>query len=190
MSADLREPPPNIKKDYYKIYVNLCFSYFIEMSTDTRNDELEELRKENQELKTQMLYLQAELDNMRKLIDKEINRAKEQMAEKLIIKLIYIYEELQNALSTIHEDREDSFVRGIKILLKEIEKMLREENVEILECIGKKFDPFIHEAVGYVNNEELEEGTVIAEVAKGYTLKGKLLRPARVLIVKNQKSKS
>lgn len=183
MSADLGEPPP-IKKDFMRCHP---LNYCIEMSTEERN-ELEELKKENQELKTQILYLQAELDNMRKLIEKEVDRAKQQITEKLVVNLIYVYEGLERALSTVREDKEDPFIEGIKILFKEIEKMLEEENVRVLESVGKKFDPFIHEAVGYVNNEELEDGTIVAEVARGYTLKGKLLRPARVIVVKNKKS--
>lgn len=152
--------------------------------------ESENLEKENQELKTQILYLQAELDNLRKLLEKEIERAKQQTTERLIVKIINIYEELERALSTKCEDKEVSFIEGIKILHKEIERMLKEEGVEILESIGKKFDPFIHEAVGFINNDELEDGTIIAEIARGYTLRGKLLRPARVIVVKNQKENS
>jgi len=150
-------------------------------------EELESLKKENQELKTRILYLEAELDNMRKLIEKEISRAKQQAIEELVIKLIYIYESLERALSGVKEDEENSFIKGVKILHKELEKILREENVEFLESVGRKFDPFIHEAVGYVTSEELEDGTIAAEVARGYTLAGKLLRPARVIVVKNQK---
>ena len=151
------------------------------------NEELECLRKENQELKTQILYLEAELDNMRKLMEKEVSRARQQASESLIMKLIYVYEGLERALSGVKEEEENSFVKGVKILHRELEKTLREENVEFIESIGKKFDPFIHEAVGYVANEELEDGTIIAEVARGYTLRGKLLRPARVIVVRNQK---
>ncbi len=155
--------------------------------SDEVNEELELLRKENQELKTQILYLEAELDNMRKLMEKEISRAKLQASEALIMKLIYVYESLERALSGVKEKEENSFIKGVKILHKEIEKILREENVEFLESVGKKFDPFIHEAVGYVSNEELDDGTIVAEVARGYALKGKLLRPARVIVVKNQR---
>jgi molecular chaperone GrpE len=155
--------------------------------SDDVNEELECLRRENQKLKTQILYLEAELDNMRKLMEKEVSRARQQASEALIMKLIYVYEGLERALSRIKEDEENSFVKGVKILHKELEKILREENVEFLESLGKKFDPFIHEAVGYVANEELEDGTIIAEVARGYTLRGKLLRPARVIVVRNQK---
>ncbi len=154
---------------------------------DEVNEELECLRKENQELKTQILYLEAELDNMRKLMEKEVSRARQQASESLIMKLIYVYEGLERALSGVKEEEENSFVKGVKILHRELEKTLREENVEFIESIGKKFDPFIHEAVGYVPNEELEDGTIIAEVARGYTLRGKLLRPARVIVVRNQK---
>jgi molecular chaperone GrpE len=105
----------------------------------------------------------------------------------MVMKLIHVYEGLERALSGVKEEEEDSFVKGVKILHRELEKTLREENVEFIESVGKKFDPFIHEAVGYVANEELEDGTIIAEVARGYRLRGKLLRPARVIVVRNEK---
>jgi molecular chaperone GrpE len=155
--------------------------------SDEVNEELECLRKENQELKTQILYLEAELDNMRKLMEKEVSRARQQALESMVMKLIHVYEGLERALSGVKEEEEDSFVKGVKILHRELEKTLREENVEFIESVGKKFDPFIHEAVGYVANEELEDGTIIAEVARGYRLRGKLLRPARVIVVRNEK---
>jgi molecular chaperone GrpE len=154
---------------------------------DETSDELECLRKENQELRTQILYLEAELDNMRKLMEKEVSRARQQALESMIMKLINVYEGLERALSGVKEGEEDSFVKGVKMLHRELEKALREENVEFVESVGKKFDPFIHEAVGYVANEELEDGTIIAEVARGYMLRGKLLRPARVIVVRNEK---
>jgi molecular chaperone GrpE len=155
--------------------------------SDEVNEELECLRKENQELKTQILYLEAELDNMRKLMEKEVSRARQQALESMVMKLIHVYEGLERALSGVKEEEEDSFVKGVKILHRELEKTLKEENVEFIESVGKKFDPFIHEAVGYVANEELEDGTIIAEVARGYRLRGKLLRPARVIVVRNEK---
>jgi len=68
---------------------------------DEVNEELECLRKENQELKTQILYLEAELDNMRKLMEKEVSRARQQASESLIMKLIYVYEGLERALSGV-----------------------------------------------------------------------------------------
>jgi len=153
---------------------------------DEVSEELKCLRKENQELKTQILYLEAELDNMRKLMEKEVSRARQQALESMIMKLINVYEGLERALSGVKEE-EDSFIKGVKILHRELEKTLKEENVEFIESVGKKFDPFIHEAVGYVANEELEDGTIIAEVARGYRLRGKLLRPARVIVVRNEK---
>jgi molecular chaperone GrpE len=155
--------------------------------SDEVKAELECLRKENQELKTQILYLEAELDNMRKLMEKEVSRARQQALESMVMKLIHVYEGLERALSGVKEEEEDSFVKGVKILHRELEKTLREEKVEFIESVGKKFDPFIHEAVGYVANEELEDGTIIAEVARGYRLRGKLLRPARVIVVRNEK---
>jgi molecular chaperone GrpE len=155
---------------------------------DEVSEELKCLRKENQELKTQILYLEAELDNMRKLMEKEVSRARQQALESMIMKLINVYEGLERALSGVKEkEEEDSFIKGVKILHRELEKTLKEENVEFIESVGKKFDPFIHEAVGYVANEELEDGTIIAEVARGYRLRGKLLRPARVIVVRNEK---
>jgi molecular chaperone GrpE len=153
---------------------------------DEVSEELKCLRKENQELKTQILYLEAELDNMRKLMEKEVSRARQQALESMVMKLIHVYEGLERALSGVKEE-EDSFIKGVKILHRELEKTLKEENVEFIESVGKKFDPFIHEAVGYVANEELEDGTIIAEVARGYRLRGKLLRPARVIVVRNEK---
>lgn len=155
------------------------------MSENNQN-ELEALKKENQELKTQILYLQAELDNMRKLIEKEIDRTRQEVFETTAMKLIEFYEGLERALKTVKNGEDDSFIKGVKLLHKELEKTLREMNVAFLDTIGKKFDPFIHEAVGYVTNAELEDGTIIAEVSRGYMIKNKLLRPAKVIIVKNQ----
>ncbi|WP_142525610.1 nucleotide exchange factor GrpE, partial [Methylacidimicrobium cyclopophantes] len=75
-----------------------------------------------------------------------------------------------------------SIAQGMKMILSQLQTLLREEGVEAIDAVGKPFDPHRHEAVGSVETEEVEEGVVAAQQRSGYLYKGRLLRPALVYV--------
>jgi len=77
--------------------------------------------------------------------------------------------------------KESSWGEGFKIIQRNMQDILRAHGCSEIECIGKPFDPNLHEAVGY---EDGEEGMIISEHRKGYTMKNKVLRASQVTVGK------
>ena len=77
-------------------------------------------------------------------------------------------------------------LEGVEIIEKDLESTLKQNNINYIKCLGLKFDPNFHQAVGQQESDK-EEGTIIEEVQKGYTLHERLLRPSMVYVAKNPK---
>ncbi len=143
---------------------------------------MKRLREEN-------LYLKAEIENLKKLMAKEVETASRAVAERLLLNMILIYEEVERVFTSLLNNSDMKQVaEGIGILLKEIRKLLAEQGVNPLETIGKKFDPFIHEAVGFVERDDVEDETIVAEISRGYEYVGKILKPPRVIVARRSQS--
>jgi molecular chaperone GrpE len=81
-------------------------------------------------------------------------------------------------------------VGGVEIVLKKFRDILAAEGLSVIESVGKKFDPTMHEAVERVPCEDREEGTILEEIRKGFTMKGRLIRPSIVKIAVPQIAES
>lgn len=138
----------------------------------------------------QLLRLQAEFANYRKRIEKEkveaIRFGKEMMVERMISLMDVMEEALkhsQNA-AAIH-----SLKKGFEMVVNEFLRFLKSEGAEPLQTVGELFDPHKHEAVEQLETEtEAENNIVLEEIQKGYSLNGRLLRPAKVKVAKFKKS--
>ena len=103
----------------------------------------------------------------------------------LILKILPILDNLELAEKKIPEDlKKDENIKGLLQIKTQIRDFLKNQGVEEIESLGKKFDPNVHEVVGEVEVKDKKSGIVITEVQKGYKIHGRLLRPARVKISK------
>ncbi|MEM2232593.1 MAG: nucleotide exchange factor GrpE [Nitrososphaerota archaeon] len=135
------------------------------------------------------LELKAELERLREeLVALKQERMRLAGAvERLLRHLIGVSETVER-VAGLYELSEDANARalseGLRMVSSAIERALREEGVEVIGFVGSRFDPALHEAVGFVESEEHEEGTVVSVVEKGFAYAGKVLRPAKVLVAK------
>lgn len=152
----------------------------------------EELKKEIdekdariKELENRILYLQADFENFKKLKAKEKADTLKYGNETLIRELLPVIDHLEMALKHA-ESTEDykSIYEGVKITLNEFSKVLEKTGVKPIEAVGQKFDPNFHEAFYQEDHEDVEPGTVISELQKGYILNDRLVRPSRVGVSK------
>ncbi len=157
---------------------------------ETINQE-QKLEEENKELKERILYLRAELENMKKLIAKEIEKTKAETTERIMRRIITIYENIRRAVEDIEQGKNPfALAEGIKLILKDVETLLNSEGVKKMEVIGKQFDPFTHEAVAFIEDPTIEnDNTIIEEIDPGYTLGEKILKPPKVKVAKKPKTK-
>lgn len=152
---------------------------------------LDEEKKRSEEYLTQLKYLQADFENLKKRSDKQIEEAKKYCNERLIIELLDIADELELAIqSGRSSDSTEVMIQGVEMTLKKLEKLLRNEGVFPIVCVGKPFDPSKHNAVAKIEREDVEDCTVIEEVRKGYVMREKVIRPSIVKISVKPSSKS
>lgn len=130
-----------------------------------------------------MKYLQADFDNYRKRVDKELAETKQFVNGKLITSLLDVVDEFELALKvTKEEGKLDSLAGGVEMTLRKLLDILGREGLTRIEAVGKKFDPNLHEATEIVPAKDKEEGLIVAEIRPGYMLKGKVLRPSMVKV--------
>jgi molecular chaperone GrpE len=145
--------------------------------------ELTAEQEKSQEYLDRLMYLQADFENYKKRVEKEIQQAVRINNEKSVTCFIDIMDDLENAISAGEAtENKVALLEGIKMTQKNLEKILEKEGVEKLECIGKPFDPNKHEILAQVPTKEHQSGTVLEEARKGFVFKGKVLRPSVVTV--------
>jgi molecular chaperone GrpE len=146
----------------------------------------EQLRQEQEKSKehlNKLLYVQADFENYRKRLNQEVESRIDAGKARLIQKMLAIVDELELALNAAKNTEGASAVaNGLEIVLKKFSDLLTAEGLSAIESVGKKFDPTMHEAVERVPCDDKDEGTILEEIRKGFTIKGKLIRPSIVKI--------
>jgi molecular chaperone GrpE len=142
---------------------------------------LQEEKKKSEEYLTRLKYLQADFENFQKRTKKEIEEIVKYSNEDLIVSLLPVLDDLERALNASKSSgNKDAVIEGLELVLKETQSILFQKGLSPIDCVGKKFDPTKHEAVGFVSSNEHEDNTVIRELRKGYVLNGKVIRPSMV----------
>ncbi len=149
----------------------------------TSNAELiESLKKENSELKDKLIRKTAELDNVIKRCEKEKMDMIDYANEKLIIKLLELVDDLDNAVEAGKESHDSATIlTGVEMIHQKAKKLLDDEGVKALDkSEGKPFDVNLHDAMVSMPSDK-PEGIVIQEIQKGYTLRDKVIRHSKVI---------
>ena len=137
------------------------------------------------QLKDKYLRTLAEYENFRKRSEKEKAQMFELGAKSIIEALLPVVDNFERALSHVQEEEKDSpFVKGIEGIYKQIQKMFADCNIQEIEALGKKFDPALHNAVMTEEEGDAEEDTVTADLQKGYTYRGNVVRHSMVKVKK------
>jgi len=137
--------------------------------------------------KDDLLRVQAEMQNLRRRTEQDIEKAHKYGQEKFSIELLSVMDNLERALTAASEHEDDSvkaIYDGVDLTLKSFVDCFNKFNIETLDPLGEPFDPQIHQAMGMQENPDVEPNTVIAVMQKGYTLFGRVIRPAMVMVAK------
>ena len=147
-----------------------------EKKKDPKDEKIDEL---NDKLRRSM----AEFVNYRKRTDKETSAMYEIGAKDVIEKILPIVDNFERGLNTIPEDAKGTaFAEGMEKIYKQFVKTLDDLGVKPIEAVGKPFDPNFHNAVMHVEDENLGENVVAAELQKGYTYKESIVRHSMVQV--------
>jgi molecular chaperone GrpE len=143
---------------------------------------LEREKERSADLLRQLQYLQADFENYRKRVEKEMGDARRFSNERLLSDLLTVKDELDLAFAKARESKQSPvLLEGVGMIQKRLQNILSKEGVERAPGAGSMFNPDYHEAALRVVSDE-EEGTVVEEVRPGYLLKGRVLRPSIVKV--------
>ena len=156
------------------------------MSKKDLNKKLEEVKKEKNEFSDRLLRNMAEFDNYRKRVAREKEDLIKYGNEKFAFDILSVMDNFERSLEQARKSQEvEPVIEGIEMIRKQFVSALEKFNVKPFESVGEPFDPEKHEAIAHQEHDDYEENTVIEEYQKGYFLKEKLLRPARVIVSKS-----
>ena len=143
-------------------------------------------KSKSEDLLRRLQYLQADFENYRKRVEKEMGDVKRLSNERLLSDLLTVKDELDLASAKAREAKQNPvLLEGVSMIQKRLQNILSKEGVERIPGEGSMFDPDYHEAALRVVSDE-EEGTVVEEVRAGYMLKGRVLRPSIVKVAGKQ----
>jgi molecular chaperone GrpE len=157
-----------------------------QLLTEQQSGEMEALLQQVTDANDQVLRIQAEMQNVRRRAERDIENAHKYALDKFTADLLPVVDNLERALGTINADDETqkAVATGVELTLKSFLDVLARFNIEVVDPAGQPFDADLHQAVSMVPNSNSEPNTVIDVFQKGYTLNGRLVRPAMVVVSK------
>jgi len=132
------------------------------------------------------LRAQADAQNVKRRAEQDVEKARKFALERFCSELLPVADNLERALEAAAGDDEivKPIAEGVELTLKSFQDALKKFNIEAVDPEGEPFDPQLHQAMSMLENNEVEPNTVITVMQKGYTLNGRLVRPAMVMVSK------
>jgi len=167
-----------------------------EQADFTLEEVLEKLVEEKEgavQAREDLLRVQAEMQNLRRRTEQDIEKAHKYGQEKFSTELLTVMDNLERALAAA-SDYEDETVKaiyeGVDLTLKSFTDCFNRFHIGSVDPMGEPFDPQLHQAVTILENSDVEPNTVIEVMQKGYTLHGRVIRPAMVVVSKEPESEN
>ena len=157
--------------------------------------ELDKARQENErkaaEYFDKLQRLQADMENLQKVTKRQIETVTNQASADLTVRLLPILDALRQAGNFARGNEAlppEEIAVGLDMLCKQLLDVLRTVGLEEIAALGQLLNPEKHEVVNYIERDDAPENTVVEEIRKGYQLKGKVIRPAMVIVAKSKVS--
>jgi molecular chaperone GrpE len=162
--------------------------HFVNMTAE----ELEQLKKECSESKDKYLRVLAEMENMRKRLQKERQELVQHAIQNNMVEFLNPIDHMENALKFAQEMSDDvkHWALGFQMILNQFKDVLANHGVVAFSSVGTPFDPNRHEAIEMIVTKEYPPGTVVSESVKGYKMGDRIIRPARVTVAKAPEEES
>ena len=154
-----------------------------EASDAAATDELEALRAELEQLKAQSLVERADLENQRKRIAREIETARKFANERLLADLLPVFDSLDAGLAAAGAEA-GALRDGLELTYRQLLKVAGDNGLSVVDPTGAAFNPEHHQAISQVDAGDAAPGSVVQVFQKGYLLNGRLLRPAMVVVAR------
>ena len=159
-------------------------------SSDSKQSELEKANERIAELEQLLAESEnktyrvlADFENYKRRVKLDQEVAEKYRAQSLVSNLLSALDNFERAMKVdVDDDKTKSLLQGMDMVYRGLIDALKSEGVELIEAVGKQFDPQIHQAVMQVEDAEFESNTIIEEFQKGYKLKDRVIRPSMVKV--------
>jgi len=152
-------------------------------SSDEFDSELAQAEDELARHREAMLRMQAEMDNLRKRLMRDLERSRKLALEKVMKDLLQVWDSLERGLEVDAESLSvESLVKGQDLTLRMLEKVMQDHDLEVIDPAGQPFNPEWHQAMTVLPSAEVAENTVLEVLQKGFRLHERLIRPAMVVV--------
>jgi molecular chaperone GrpE len=148
-------------------------------------DSVDALKRERDDVYDRLLRKTAEFDNYRKRVDRERREQAEMASADVLRALLPVVDDFERALQAGSGSDVDTYRKGIELIHRKLVDLLHKHGVRPIDAVGKRFDPHVHEAVAHEDSPGRNDGEIIEEYQRGYTLGDRLLRPAMVKVAKS-----
>lgn len=159
-----------------------------EILLEDETTELEEVKSDEdiiKDLEDQVLRAKAEVQNVRRIAAQEVTKARLFGVEALAKEFLSVSDNLERAVISCEDSEEINVIKeGLELTLKSLESSLSSAGIKAIEFNDKSFDPERHEAISVIEDDTLEQNTIIDVVQKGYTIMDRILRPSKVVVSK------
>jgi molecular chaperone GrpE len=155
---------------------------------DKLNADIEQLKTERDQLVDRLARMQAEFENARKRTERERSEFRDYAVGNVVEQFLPVIDNFELALKAT--GTAEQLRSGVELIVKQMEEILRQLQVQPVATIGEEFDPRQHEALGSVERDDVPDQHVAEEIRRGYKLRERLLRPALVRIASNPKQTS
>jgi molecular chaperone GrpE len=147
-------------------------------------DPLEVALAEAADYKDKYLRAHADFENSKKRLEKDKMNAVSYANESFAKDILSVMDSFENALSSMENSEDSSEIlanmkEGVNLTFEQLKKILAKNSIKEIDCEGE-FDPEVHQAIMQVESDAHETGDVVQVMQKGYTIKGRILRPAMV----------
>ncbi len=149
--------------------------------------EKEQSERKASEYLQRLQRLQADMENLQKITKRQIETSRSQASEALLTKLLPTLDALQQATKVTQEGNSlppGEVSVGLRMLLKQLLEVLNGEGLEEIPAVGELLNPELHEAVSFVERNDVAENTIVEEIRRGYLLNGRVIRPSLVVVSK------
>ena len=157
-----------------------------EDALSTLQNELVRAQEDLQQAKETALRAAADAQNIKRRAQQDVEKAHKFALEKFVENLLPVVDSLENGLKSVEasDGAHDAMREGMELTLKLFVDTLGKHQVEQLNPVGEPLDPNFHQAITMVPNPDMEPNTVMDVIQKGYTLNGRVVRPAMVVVSK------
>jgi len=156
-----------------------------EETTDLRDALIEQLTLERDQFKDQSLRVMAEAQNVQRRLRQQMEENRKYATQPLIERLLPVVDSFERTLMAADSGASlESLLDGVRVIDKQIRQVLEAAKVEKIESVGADYNPEHHEAIIAVESDEHPEDTIMDEIETGYTMHGRVIRPAKVRVSK------